>query len=185
MTNKSHIESAKVTRAQNMYGEHPIGFSSNSDSRRKMDPLLDQLFEYYKKGMKILDGGCGAGYFLERATASGIDKSDLFAVDLSPDNIKRLADQGWNVKVGNLLDLNEIDTNSFDFVYSQGVIHHTPDSKKAFSELARVTKPGGMLYINVYYFWNPYYFFIHRLTYPLRWLYWDLNIRSVAPLFLT
>jgi len=41
--------------------------------------------------------------------------------------------------------------NSFDHVTCQGVIHHTPDTKKSVSEIARVLKPGGTASISVYY----------------------------------
>jgi len=43
-----------------------------------------------------------------------------------------------------------------DFTVSNGVIHHTPDPKKSFAELARITRPGGYLYVCVYakgYYW--------------------------------
>lgn len=44
--------------------------------------------------------------------------------------------------------------NTFDFVYSHGVIHHTFNTRRAFGELAKLPKPGGRLYIWVYSFLN-------------------------------
>lgn len=44
--------------------------------------------------------------------------------------------------------------NTFDFVYSHGVIHHTFNTRKAFNQLAKLPKPGGRLYIWVYSFLN-------------------------------
>ncbi len=43
--------------------------------------------------------------------------------------------------------------NTFDFVYSQGVIHHTYSTRTAFDQLAKLPKIGGRLYIWVY---SPY-----------------------------
>jgi uncharacterized protein YbaR (Trm112 family)/SAM-dependent methyltransferase len=40
--------------------------------------------------------------------------------------------------------------NTFDLVYSQGVIHHTFSTKTAFDRLCKLPKPGGRLYIWVY-----------------------------------
>jgi ubiquinone/menaquinone biosynthesis C-methylase UbiE len=39
---------------------------------------------------------------------------------------------------------------SFDFVYSIGVLHHTPDTKKAFQSIAKMVKPGGRLAVWIY-----------------------------------
>ena len=42
------------------------------------------------------------------------------------------------------------DSNFFDHVNCQGVIHHTPNTEKAISEIYRVLKPGGTASISVY-----------------------------------
>lgn len=43
---------------------------------------------------------------------------------------------------------------SFDFVYSHGVIHHTFDTHRAFKQLSRLPKKGGRMYVWVYSFLN-------------------------------
>ena len=52
---------------------------------------------------------------------------------------------------------------SLDFVYSFGVVHHTPDTDAAISEIHRVLKPGGKCYLTVYhktsiFFWWSVFF---------------------------
>jgi len=42
------------------------------------------------------------------------------------------------------------DDGTFDVVYSNGVLHHTPDTEKAFDEVFRVLKPGGRAVIMLY-----------------------------------
>ncbi|MCA1910242.1 MAG: class I SAM-dependent methyltransferase [Magnetospirillum sp.] len=42
------------------------------------------------------------------------------------------------------------DDDSFDIVYSNGVLHHTPDTEKAIAEVHRVLKPGGQAVIMLY-----------------------------------
>ena len=62
--------------------------------------------------------------------------------------------------------------NAFDFAYSWGVLHHTPNTKRALEELHRVVRPGGrvgvMLYNRrsiLYRFWIRFYEgWIHRET---------------------
>ncbi len=40
--------------------------------------------------------------------------------------------------------------NSFDIIYSWGVLHHTPDTRRAIEEVYRVLRPGGIARIMVY-----------------------------------
>jgi SAM-dependent methyltransferase len=46
---------------------------------------------------------------------------------------------------------------AFDVVYSLGVLHHTPDCRKAFEQLPPHVKPGGKVVITVYTDRNKYY----------------------------
>jgi SAM-dependent methyltransferase len=54
-----------------------------------------------------------------------------------------------DVQVGNAEDLPFAD-ETFDLVVSSGVLHHTPDTSKAFTECFRVLKPGGHAKITLY-----------------------------------
>jgi SAM-dependent methyltransferase len=42
-------------------------------------------------------------------------------------------------------------SNSFDLVYSWGVLHHTPDTEGAIAEVRRVLKPGGQARVMLYH----------------------------------
>ena len=66
-----------------------------------------------------------------------------------------------------------------DFTVCNGVIHHTNDPFKAFTELVRITKPGGYIYLNVYNIWNPYFYIVHRAMFPLRFFYWKINKKII------
>jgi ubiquinone/menaquinone biosynthesis C-methylase UbiE len=44
---------------------------------------------------------------------------------------------------------------AFDAVVSFGVLHHTPDTRRAISEIRRVVKPGGLAIVMVYRTGNP------------------------------
>lgn len=65
---------------------------------------------------------------------------------------------------------------SFDFIYSIGVLHHTPNCEQAFKALPSLLKPGGTIaiwlysgYHNWYRFSDVYRKVTHRL--PARWLH--------------
>ena len=46
------------------------------------------------------------------------------------------------------------DDNYFDIVYSWGVIHHSPNTPQAISEILRVLRPGGNAKIMIYHKWS-------------------------------
>jgi ubiquinone/menaquinone biosynthesis C-methylase UbiE len=115
-------------------------------------------------GKKMLEVGIGAGSdFLQwvraGAQAHGIDLTDEAIANVR----NRLAIYGLQAAEIRVADAEKIPypDNNFDLVYSWGVIHHTPDTMKALSEIIRVTKPGGsiklMLYnrrsLSAYYFY--------------------------------
>ena len=73
---------------------------------------------------------------------------------------------------------------SFDHAISIGVLHHTPDCRRGFHELARVTAPGGTIVVFLYNYWNIYNLIYHafapvRSLMPLhripRWMLWTLQ----------
>jgi len=39
---------------------------------------------------------------------------------------------------------------AFDVVYSSGVLHHTPDPRASFAQIARLVRPGGMIVLGLY-----------------------------------
>ena len=81
---------------------------------------------------------------------------DITSADLTENAIliteKRLKiyDLKANLLVENAESMS-FDNNFFDHVNCQGVIHHTPDTKKSIEEIARVLKKDGTASISVYY----------------------------------
>ena len=94
-------------------------------------------------GRLVLDAGCGGGRYARLVGSHG---ARVIGVDLSAavlkaaDHCKSLP----NVAIvqADLLELPLADS-AFDLVYSIGVLHHTPDPRRAFREIARKVKPGG------------------------------------------
>jgi ubiquinone/menaquinone biosynthesis C-methylase UbiE len=97
---------------------------------------------------RVLDAGCGNG----RYTAAWrlIGARQAVGVDISPLNIataRRRVEQlninGVTFEQGNALELPFPD-NSFDVVFSNGVLHHTVDWRAGVLECVRTLKPGGL-----------------------------------------
>lgn len=102
------------------------------------------------RGKMVLDVGCGMGRFAEVASRWG---AEVVGIDLSlaaEVARKNLAERP-NVTVlqADVFKLPFAE-KSFDYIYSIGVLHHTPDCRKAFLELPKYLKPGGKIAVYLY-----------------------------------
>lgn len=107
------------------------------------------------KGKTCLDAGCGGGRYvvalakLGAAKVVGIDISEgALAAAKARVDARGIGDR-VELRLASVLEIPFPDA-TFDYVVSSGVIHHTPDPKKAYAELVRVLKPGGKLFLSVY-----------------------------------
>ncbi len=110
-------------------------------------------------GERVLEVGCGMGTDLFQfasagAIVSGVDLSAVHARIASG----RFALYGLkaNLLLGDAEDL-PFPNHSFDVVYTFGVLHHTPDARRAVDEIRRVLRPGGRLIVGVYHRYSAYY----------------------------
>jgi len=80
--------------------------------------------------------------------------SRVLAMDLSWEGVRRTQDRthgsGKMVPVQGDMESLPFQKETFDFVYSYGVLHHLPDPRAGLGELVRVMKPGGLLALYVY-----------------------------------
>lgn len=128
-------------------------FNRNTFSKTMFASFIDfPLSEL--KGKAVLDAGCGMGRYAEVAQQHG---ATVIGFDLS-----RAIDVAF-LKLGRQANIHFIQAdiftlpfknNIFDFIYSFGVLHHTPDAKMAFKQLPRLLKLGGKISIFVYSSYN-------------------------------
>jgi 2-polyprenyl-3-methyl-5-hydroxy-6-metoxy-1,4-benzoquinol methylase len=109
------------------------------------------------RGKWVLDVGCGMGRFAEVASrwganVVGIDLSR--AAEVAAHNLAH-RDNVWICRT----DLRRLPfaLESFDYIYSIGVLHHTPDCKESFKGLVPFLKPGGTIAIWVYSAYDKWY----------------------------
>ena len=105
------------------------------------------------RGLKVLEIGCGLGtdgvqFAKAGADYTGVDLTEA-AVDLARRNFE------WRSLPGQFrtADAENLDfaDETFDLVYSHGVLHHTPDTERAVREVHRVLKPGGRAVVMLYH----------------------------------
>lgn len=112
--------------------------------------LMRTIVEAHGAGRKGLDVGCGQGAYVGRMREIGFD---VAGIDSSVGQIRRAAGTLGApdlVQIGSVLDIPAAD-ESFDFVYAINVLHHLgslDEQRRAFRELARVLKPGGLLFVH-------------------------------------
>ncbi len=101
----------------------------------------------------MLEVGCGLGtdgaqFAKAGAHYTGVDLTEA-AVDLARRRFE-LFNLPGNFRVADAEALDFAD-NSFDLVYSHGVLHHTPDTAGAIREIHRVLRPGGRAVVMLYH----------------------------------
>jgi ubiquinone/menaquinone biosynthesis C-methylase UbiE len=98
------------------------------------------------EGCEVLELGCGTGLLLARVARVA---SRAVGIDLSPGMLEQARTRGLSVLEGSVTAL-PFDDASFDVVYSFKVLPHVPDLRRALEEASRVTRPGGMVIVELY-----------------------------------
>lgn len=128
-----------------------------------VEPHIPAFAEFPRwQGKQVLEVGCGIGTDTINFARAG---AEVTAIDLSPKSIEiarqraevnglaeRIRFQCANAEALSGSELAE----SYDLIYSFGVIHHSPHPDKIVAELRRHAKPGGTLKLMVYnrYSWK-------------------------------
>jgi ubiquinone/menaquinone biosynthesis C-methylase UbiE len=115
---------------------------------------FDRLFPYdqYPAGSRVLEIGCGMGTMAMNWARREVH---VTATDLNPFAVEQtksrfnLCQLKGEVRLEDANGLS-FDDGSFDYSYSWGVLHHSPDLEQSVSEMMRVTKPCGGFGIMVY-----------------------------------
>ena len=112
--------------------------------RQAMDAFTPVFAE--GAGRRLLDFGCGAGYFLELAEGRGFDAC---GVDLSPDSVQEANARltSATAHFGAPEDLPEIAAGGFDVITLWSVLAHLPRPLQDFSSFRSLLAPGGVLMI--------------------------------------
>lgn len=105
------------------------------------------------RGKRVLEIGCGSGAHARLLAQSGCK---LTCIDITPGGVEmtreRLAVYGLEAEVLQMdAERLEFPDESFDFVWSWGVIHHSSNTSNVIRQIARVLRPGGETRLMVYH----------------------------------
>jgi ubiquinone/menaquinone biosynthesis C-methylase UbiE len=105
------------------------------------------------RGLQVLEIGCGLGtdgaqFAQAGADYTGVDLTEA-AVDLARKRFELFDLQG-KFQTADAESL-AFEDESFDLVYSHGVLHHTPETGKAIREIHRILRPGGRAVVMLYH----------------------------------
>jgi SAM-dependent methyltransferase len=103
-------------------------------------------------GARVLDVGCGPGWFWTRAAAKFPDDISIVLTDISPGMVEEAFQRvsgigrwpGVRAEIADVCALPFAD-KSFDLVLAMHMLYHAPDPDKALAGIARVLRDGGTL----------------------------------------
>src|SRR5262249_12233532 len=117
-----------------------------------------------------LEVGCGMGCMAMNWAQRG---AEVTAIDLNPTSVEQTRRRFDLLKLDG--DIKQADAealpfgnDSFDYVYSWGVLHHTPGTAKAIEEIRRVLKPGAEAGVMLYH--RASFLFMITIAFQESWI---------------
>jgi ubiquinone/menaquinone biosynthesis C-methylase UbiE len=135
--------------------EHTLDWYLEAERYRygEYAPWMRETMEFtLHRGEDVLEVGGGMGTDLAQFAMQGARVTDL---DLSAGHLA-LAQENFRLRglkgrfIHHDAEGMPFNDNEFDVVYSNGVIHHTPNTRQVVEEMYRVLKPGGKVIVMVY-----------------------------------
>jgi ubiquinone/menaquinone biosynthesis C-methylase UbiE len=158
---------SETSDIKQFWNEHPVGSNFISYEEEKSFYEKYDAFRYKTEGhileeldaidfnnKRVLEIGLGQG----ADSMQIIDRGGIYhGIDLTEESVRRVKERFElfnrpfaEVQVANA-EAIPYKENSFDIVYSHGVIHHSPNIEKIVAEIHRVLKPGGKAVVMLYH----------------------------------
>ncbi len=117
-------------------------------SRR--DILVDLTRSLLPQGGKVLDVGCGTGFFIESLANGEGPKIEGWGLDAEPLAVSMCRERGLtHVHQGSAADLSAVADQRFDLIFMLDVLEHLDDDQAALREATRLLAPGGRIVVTV------------------------------------
>lgn len=133
------------------------GYLNQARERYRLEPYILDFASFQSAANRdVLEIGVGLGADHQRFAEAGARLTGVDLTDRAIQHVRRrleLFGLRSSLKTDDAERLSFKD-GEFDVVYSWGVIHHSPDTARAVSEIHRVLKPGGTARIMIYHKWS-------------------------------
>jgi ubiquinone/menaquinone biosynthesis C-methylase UbiE len=147
------------------HSEKPIGteeyFHEVEFRKYRVEPHIPEFADFARwRGKKVLEIGCGIGTDTMNFARHG---AEVTAVDLSQKSLEIAAQRARIFGLEDRIrffqaNAEQLETTlppeTYDLVYSFGVIHHTPHPDRVLDQIRRFIKPDGTLKVMVYHRWS-------------------------------
>lgn len=157
-------------------------FNNQLRERYTLEPFIAPFADFPNtRGLKVLEIGVGLGADHQMFAQNGAVLSGCDLTERAIENTRQrleLFGLSSDLRVADAENLPYAN-DSFDLVYSWGVIHHSPDTPGAVKEIYRILRPGGKARVMIYHkhsfvgymLWLRYAFLAMRPFTPLRKIY--------------
>jgi ubiquinone/menaquinone biosynthesis C-methylase UbiE len=123
-------------------------WSKDKDYDIKKDPLYNEVMNVLPKNKNslILEAGCGAGKWLLYFKRIGYKS---IGIDFSENGLKKIREKDKRIMLvkGDIRNL-PIKNETFDLVFSFGVVEHFRKPQQLINEMHRVVKKNGLLFLD-------------------------------------
>lgn len=126
---------------------------------KRFHEILDRL-EKFRKTNRMIDVGCGIGYFLEAAKERGWD---VYGTEYTDEAVAICRSKGIKMQQGKL-NASNYESASFDVLISIEVIEHINNPSEEVEHFSRIVRPGGAVYLT-----TPNFNSISRLLLKEKW----------------
>lgn len=133
------------------------GYIEHARKRYELEPVIEEFADFASAaGKKVLEIGVGLGADHQRFAQAGAQLSGIDLTERAVAHTRRrmaLFSYDSELSTGDAENL-QFPSDAFDYVYSWGVLHHSPNTPKAIAEVHRVLRPGGVAKVMIYHKWS-------------------------------